>query len=110
MRNNLNVDRSKTLVYVQYKLRLLFHYCEVAKIDKTYLTWDNHLEEANMEDGSIALLERLEDERLGDHDGDRIHTIEMPHPTTTRFSDARVLFLASQHPSIHGVMHLLLMF
>ena len=54
-----------------------------------------------MEDGAIA-LERLEDELLGDHEGDLIHTSEMPPPTTNRFPDAGVLPLASQRPTIHG--------
>ena len=50
-----------------------------------------------MEDGAIA-LERLEDELLGD----LIHTSEMPPPTTSRFTDAGVLPLASQRPTIRG--------
>ena len=70
-RNNLNVEQAKSLVYVHYNLRLLSHYCEVAKNGRTFLTWDNNPEEANVEDGAIA-LERLEDELLGD-----------PHPIHT---------------------------
>ena len=54
-----------------------------------------------MEDGAIA-LEHLEDELLGDHEGDLIHTSEMPPPTTSRFLDARVFPLASQRPTIRG--------
>ena len=54
-----------------------------------------------MEDGAIA-LERLEDELLGDHEGDLIHTSEMTPPTTKRFTNAGVFPLASQHPAIHG--------
>ena len=64
-RNNLNVDRAKSLVYVHYKLTFLSHYCDVAKNDRTYLTWDNNPEEANLEDGAIT-LECLEVELLGD--------------------------------------------
>jgi hypothetical protein len=41
-RNNLNVDQAKSLVYVHYNLRLLSHYCEAAKNDRTYVTWDNN--------------------------------------------------------------------
>ena len=56
-----------------------------------------------MEDGAIA-LERLDDELLGDHEGDPhpIHTSEMPPPTTSRFTDAGVLPLASQRPTVRG--------
>ena len=54
-----------------------------------------------MEDGDIA-LEHLESELLGNHDGDQIHTSEMPPPTTSRFPDAGVLPLASQRPAIRG--------
>ena len=58
---------------MHYNLRLLSHYCEAAKNDRTFLTWDNNQEEANVEDGAIA-LDCLEDELLGDHEGDLIHT------------------------------------
>ena len=78
-RNNLNVDRAEILVYVHYNLRLLSHYCDAAKNDRTYLTWDNNPEEVDLEDGAIA-LERLEVELLGDQDGDQIHKTKMPHP------------------------------
>ena len=54
-----------------------------------------------MEDGAIA-LECLEVELLGDHDGDPIHTSEMPPPTTSRFLDAGVFPLASQRLTICG--------
>ena len=37
-RNNLNIERAESLVYVHYNLRLLSHYCEVAKNDRTFLT------------------------------------------------------------------------
>ena len=78
-RNNLNVVRAESLVYVHYNLILLSHYCDATKNDRTYLTWDNNPEEVDLEDGAIA-LERLEVELLGDQDGDQIHTTEMPHP------------------------------
>ena len=55
---------------------MLSYYCEATKNDRTFLTWDNNLDEAKVEDGAIA-LERLEDELLGDHDGDPIHTSEV---------------------------------
>ena len=58
-RNNLNVDRVESLVYVYYILTLLSHYCDAAKNDRTYLTRDNNLEETHLEDGAVA-LERLE--------------------------------------------------
>ena len=80
---------------------LLSHYCEVAKNDRTYLNWDSHPKEANVEHGAIT-LERLKDELLGDHDGDPIHTSEMPPPTTNRFPDAGVFPLASQRSTIRG--------
>jgi hypothetical protein len=54
-----------------------------------------------LEDGAIV-LERLEAELLGDHDGDHIHAVEMPPPSTSRFPDAGALPLASQHPVLHG--------
>ena len=68
-RNSLNIEWAESLVYVHYNLRLLPHYCEAAKNDRTFLTWANNPEEANVEDGAIA-LECLEDERLGDQEGD----------------------------------------
>jgi hypothetical protein len=53
-RNTVNVDLVESLVYVHYDLRLLCHYCEVTKNDRTYMTWDNNLEEASLEDGTIV--------------------------------------------------------
>ena len=49
-------------------------------------------------------LERLEDELLGDHEGDPhpIHRSEMPPPTPSRFTDAGVCPIASQRWTIHG--------
>ena len=64
-RNNLNGDRAESLVYVHYKLTLLSHYCDAAKNDRTYLTWDNDPKEVDLENGAIA-LESLEVELLGD--------------------------------------------
>ena len=66
-RNCLNDNRAESLVYVHYNLRLLTHYCERAKSDRSYITWDNNPEENNLEDGALV-LERLEDELLGDDD------------------------------------------
>ena len=98
-RNSLNRERAESLVYLHYNLRLLSHYCEATKNDRTFLTWGNNTEESNVEDGAIA-LERLEAELLGDHEGDPIHTSEMPPPTTNRFLDAGVLPLDSQRSRI----------
>lgn len=63
-RNNLNVDLAESLVYVLYNLRLLFHYCDQVNNDRTCVTWDNNLEEDNLEGGAIA-LECLKVEILG---------------------------------------------
>jgi hypothetical protein len=92
-RNNMNVDRVESLVYVHYNLRLLSHYCEATKNDRTYVNWDNNPKAANLENGAIV-LECLEAELLGDH----IHGAGMPPPPTSRFSDVKSLPLASQHP------------
>jgi hypothetical protein len=102
-RNNLNVDRAESLVYVHYNLRLLSHYCDATENDnyKRDVTWDNNPEETNLEDGAMV-LERLEAELLGDHDGDHIHGADMPPPSTSRFPDATILPLSSQHPVLHG--------
>ena len=54
-RNSLNVELAEGLVYVHYNLRLFSQYCEAAKNDRTFFTWDNNREEANVEDGAIAL-------------------------------------------------------
>ena len=77
-RNSLNIEQAESLVYVHYNLRLLSHYCEGAKNDRNFFTWDNNPDEANVEDGAIA-LKRLEDELLGDHEGDPIHTSDATH-------------------------------
>jgi hypothetical protein len=65
------------------------------------VTWDNNPKETNLEDGTI-FLERLEAELLGDHDGDHIHGANMPPPSTSRFPDATIFPLSSQHPGLHG--------
>lgn len=88
-RNCLNDNRAESLVYVHYNLRLLTHYCERAKSDRSYITWDNNPEENNLEDGALV-LERLEDELLGDDDHQEAAAAEMPPPR---------LPLASQTPS-----------
>ena len=64
-RNWLNENWAESLVYVHYNLRLLTHYCERAKTDRSYVTWDNNSEEHNLEDGALT-LEHLEEELLGD--------------------------------------------
>ena len=66
-RNRLNENQAESLVYVHYNLRLLTRYCERAKTDRPYLTWDNNPEEHNMNDRALA-LERLGDDLLGDED------------------------------------------
>ena len=75
----MNVDQAKSLGYVHYTLMMLYHYCNATKNDRTYLTWDNNPEEADLEDGAIT-LEHLETKLLGDQDGEQIHTTYMPHP------------------------------
>jgi hypothetical protein len=52
-----------------------------------------------LDDGALV-LKRLEDEHLGDHDGDHIHGVDMPPPSTSKFPDARALPLASEHPTL----------
>jgi hypothetical protein len=68
-RNKLNVNQSESLVYVHYNLRLLSHYCEESKMDKTYKTWDNNPKEDNLEDG-VLVLEQLENAFIDDDDHD----------------------------------------
>ena len=53
-RNRLNENRAKSLVYVHYNFRLLTNYCEWAKTDGSYVTWNNNLEEHNLEDGALT--------------------------------------------------------
>eukprot|EP00253_Pinus_taeda_P007637 PITA_07637 len=66
-RNRLNENRTESLVYVHYNLRLLSHYCDRAYEDPTYKIWDNHSEDDNLEDGTIH-LEELEEELIRDED------------------------------------------
>jgi hypothetical protein len=102
-RNNLNAYWEKGLVYVHYNLRLLSHYCDGVENDysKRDATWDNNPEETNLEDGAMV-LERLEEELLGDHDGDHILGVDMPLLSTSRVLDASILPLSLQHPLSHG--------
>ena len=86
-RNRLNENRAESLVYVHYNLRLLTHYCERAKTDRSYVTWDNNPEEHNLEDGALT-LERLEEELLGNEDDHAAATATMPPPSSTLFPDA----------------------
>ena len=96
-RNRLNENRAESLVYVHYNLRLLSHYCERAKTDRSYVTWDNNPEEHNLEDGSLT-LERLEQELLGEED-DLAAAAAMPPPTCSLFpSDAPALPSGSRPP------------
>jgi hypothetical protein len=87
----LNADRAESLVYVHYNLRLLSHYCDADgnSFCKRDMTWDNNPEETNLQDGTIV-LERLQEELLGDHDGDHIPGGNMPPPSTTRVPDSSV--------------------
>jgi hypothetical protein len=73
----------------------------VAKNDRTYVTWNNSPEEANLEDRDIV-LECLEAKILGDHDGDHIHGENMPPPSPSRLPDVGALPLASQRLVLHG--------
>ena len=105
-RNSLNADKEESLVYVHYNLRLLSHYCDVGEESAFYnskrdMTWDNNPEETNLEDGAIV-LERLEEELLGDHDGDHIPRGDMPHPSTSGVPNSSVLPLSAQHPLSRG--------
>jgi hypothetical protein len=102
-RNNLNADQAKSLVYVHYNLRLLSHYydAEGNAFCKRDMTWDNNPEETNLQDETIV-LERLEEELLGDHDGNHIPRGDMPPPSTTRVPDSLVLPLSAQRPLSRG--------
>jgi hypothetical protein len=71
------------------------------KNDIKHVTWGNNREEDNLEDGSIV-LECLEDELLGDHNGDHIHGVEIATPSTSRFLNVRDFHLATQCPTLHG--------
>ena len=67
-RNRLNVNQARGLVYVHYNLRLLSHYCEESKEDKSFKTWDYNPEEDNLEDEALV-LEQLENALFDDDDG-----------------------------------------
>jgi hypothetical protein len=102
-RNSLNVDQAESLVNVHYNLRLLSHYCDAAGnvFSKRDATWDNNPEETNLKDGAMV-LEHLEAELLGDHDGDHIPGGDMPPPSTSSVPDASILPISSQHPLSRG--------
>jgi hypothetical protein len=102
-RNNLNVDRAESLVYVHYNLRLLSHYCDAEGngFCKRDMTWDNNPEETNLQDGTIV-LECLQEELLSDHDGDHILGGDMPPASTTRVPDSSVLPLSAHRPLSRG--------
>jgi hypothetical protein len=94
------------LVYVHYNLRLLSHYCDVGEESALYnnkrdMTWDNNPEETNLKDGAIV-LERLEEELLGDCDGDHIPGGDMLPPSTSGVTDSSILPLSSQRPLSRG--------
>ena len=91
--------QAESLVFVHYNLTLS-HYCERAKSDRTYITWDNNPKENYLEDGALA-FKCLEDELFGYDDGD-CAGVEVPPPSTDRVPDAQVLPLASQPPSLRG--------
>jgi hypothetical protein len=82
---------------VHYNLRLLSHYCEAAKNDKTYVTWDNNPKKANLENGAIV-LEHLEAKYFGDH----IQGADMPPPSTSKFPNVGAFPLDSHCPTLHG--------
>jgi hypothetical protein len=78
---------------------MLYHYYEVTKNDRTYMTWGNNPKKENLEDGCIALeflVAKLLDGRDGTHDGN--HAAEMPPPFTSKFPYVATLPLASQPP------------
>jgi hypothetical protein len=105
-RNSLNAYQVENLVYVHYNLRLLSHYCDAGEETVLYnfkrdMNWDNNPEETNLEDGAIV-LERLEEELLGDHDGDHIPGGDMPPPSTSDVPNSTILPLSSQRPLSRG--------
>ena len=101
-RNRLNENQEKILVYVHYNLRLLTHYYEWAKTDRSYVTWDNNPKEHNLEDGALT-LECLEEELLGDEDDHAAAVATtMAPPSTTVFPDAPSLTPGStSQPHLH---------
>ena len=101
-RNSLNDSRAESLVFVHYNLRLLTHYCDAAKSNRSFVTWDNNPEEANLEEGAIA-LEHLEVELLGDDDdanaASEIQSALPPPSSSSRFQGASSLPHTSQPPA-----------
>jgi hypothetical protein len=65
------------------------------------MNWDNNPKETNLEDGAIV-LERLEEELLGDRDGDHIPGGDMPPPSTSDVPNSTMLPLSSQSPLSRG--------
>lgn len=90
-RNCNNENRAESLVYVHYNLKLLTHYCERARSNRAYITWDNNPEEDNLEDGALH-LEQLEAEILDDED-EAVATTStaMPPPSTSKAQVAPAL-------------------
>ena len=72
-----------------------------------HVTWDNNLEEHNLEDGALT-LECLEEEPLGDEDDHAAAATTMPPPSSTLFPDAPSLpRVSTSQPHLHqqgGVM------
>jgi len=66
---------------VHYNLRLFSYYCEAVKNDRTYMIWDSNPEEANLEDGAIA-LEHWEAGILAYGTDGVDYETEMPPPST----------------------------
>jgi hypothetical protein len=81
-RNRLNVNWSKSLVYVHYNLRLLSHYCEEAKMNKILKSWDNNPEEDNLED-EVLFFEQLENALMDDDDRVEIIVLKIGIDTGT---------------------------
>lgn len=87
-RNCLNENWAKNLVYVHYNLRLLTHYSDWARYDRSYVTWDNNPEEENLDNGALH-LEQLEVGLLKDENEAATTALTtIPPPSTT--SSARV--------------------
>jgi hypothetical protein len=88
---------------VHYNLRLLSHYYDAVgnAFCKRDATWDKNQEEINLEDGAMV-SECLEEEHLGDHDGDHTPRRDMPPPSTSNVPNASILPLSSQRPLSRG--------
>lgn len=76
-RNNLNEIWAESLVFVHYNLRLLTHYCDWARDDTSYMTWDNNPQGDSLED-VVLHLEELETKVLKDDDEATTTTIPPP--------------------------------